>query len=85
MQWARGLTRLRTVAIVLLGIGLVTALSSILMSGLGYQPDPGFLGIFTLLTHLSVPCILLGGVLWAAVWVLEGFLPAGAPRVRPPR
>ncbi len=46
-------------------------------SALGYAPDPAYVLPFNLLIRLGFPLLLLGGLLWVALWVVQGFLPNG--------
>ncbi len=75
MHWHKGLKRLRIVATAALVLGLLIFIPITLMNVLGYLPDPGFVGLFSFLAHLGLPFVILGAILWIAVWVVQGFVP----------
>jgi hypothetical protein len=81
MEWHRGLKRLRVVGSIALAIGVVFCASVQITRGLGYAPDDAFASAFGAMWPVGLALALLGGLLWVAVWVLQGFAPApGAPR-----
>ena len=76
MHWETGFKRLRLVGTVALGLGVVLLLAVVLTQSLGYAPDPAFTQLYSAFWPLGLMLIVLGALLWVAVWVLMGFLPA---------
>jgi hypothetical protein len=85
MGWKTGLGRLRLVGTVTLALGVVLCVSVVLTRTLGYAPDDSFASLFAALWPTGLALAILGGLLWVAVWVLQGFVPAAAPEAEPPR
>ena len=84
MHWQRGFQRIRLVGTVALVVGAVLLFSVLLTQALGYAPDPPFVQLYGAFWPLGLMLIVLGLLLWVAVWVLSGFLPdAGAAAARP--
>ncbi len=80
MQWQRGFKRIRLVSTVALIAGVVLLLSVVLTQSLGYAPNPPFAPLYSAFWPLGLMLLVLGALLWVAVWVLSGFLPeVGAP------
>ena len=80
MQWQRGFKRIRLVSTVALIAGVVLLLSVILTQALGYAPNPPFVPLYSAFWPLGLMLLVLGALLWVAVWVLSGFLPeSGSP------
>ncbi len=75
MQWQRGFKRIRLVSTVALIAGAVLLLSVILTQTLGYAPNPPFVPLYSAFWPLGLMLLVLGALLWVAVWVLSGFLP----------
>ena len=74
MHWQRGLKRLRIVATGALVLGAIMFFPPWLTNILGYVPNAGFVGLFNLSLRLGLMLLVLGALLWVAVWVLAGFL-----------
>ncbi len=90
MHWQRGFKRIRMVGAGAIALGLVLLFSVLLTRLLGYAPNPGFESLFDAFWPMGLLLVLLGLLLWLAVWVLAGFLPnAGisgeATEALPPR
>ena len=79
MHWENGFKRLRLVGTGSLALGAILLLIVILTDSLGYAPNPGFaMSLFTLCARLGPLLLVLGALLWLAVWVLMGFVPEHA-------
>jgi uncharacterized membrane-anchored protein len=78
MYWQRGFRRIRLVGTVTLVLGAVLLFSVALTQMLGYAPDPGFAQLYSAFWSLGLTLIVLGMLLWVAVWILMGFLPPDA-------
>ena len=78
MHWQRGFKRIRLVGAGAVALGLVLLVAVLLTRLLGYAPNPGFESLFDTFWPLGLLLIVLGLLLWLAVWVLAGFLPAEA-------
>jgi uncharacterized BrkB/YihY/UPF0761 family membrane protein len=77
MHWQRGFKRIRLVGSIALLLGVVLLGSVLLTQLLGYAPNPGFVGLYSAFWPLGLMLLVLGLLLWVAVWVLSGFLPDG--------
>ena len=75
MHWQRGFKRIRLIGTLALALGVVLLASVLLTQGLGYAPDPAFAQLYGAFWPLGLMLIVLGLLLWVAVWVLSGFLP----------
>ncbi len=85
MHWQRGFKRLRLVGTVAVIAGIVLLLSVVLTQSLGYAPDPAFAQLYGAFWPLGLMLVVLGLLLWVAVWVLSGFLPdSGVPQAESP-
>jgi predicted ABC-type sugar transport system permease subunit len=85
MGWHTGLKRLRLVGTIALAIGVVLGASVLITNSLGYAPDTSVAPLFAALWPVGLVLAILGGLLWVAAWVLQGFLPpapAAAPEPR---
>jgi uncharacterized membrane-anchored protein len=82
MHWQLGFKRIR-----LVGAGAIVLVSVLLTRLFGYAPNPGFESLFDTFWPMGLLLIVLGLLLWLAVWVLAGFLPADvqAENAAPPR
>ena len=80
MNWYTGLKRLRIVGTIALTVGLLLCVSVVATRGLGYAPDLSVAPLFAAMWPCGIALILVGGLLWVAVWVLHGFLPEPARR-----
>ncbi len=78
MNWQMGLQRLRLVATAALAVGVVLCASVLGTRGLGYAPDTAVAPLFSAMWPMGLALILVGALLWVAVWVLRGFLPSSA-------
>ena len=76
MNWHRGLQRLRLVGTIALVIGLVLCVSVLVTRTLGYAPDSSVAPLFAAMWPSGLALVILGGLLWVAAWVLQGFVPA---------
>jgi hypothetical protein len=90
MHWQRGIKRIRLVGAGAMALGLILLISVLFTRVLGYAPNPGFESLFDAFWPLGLLLIVLGLLLWLAVWVLAGFLPheAGVAKTtegNPPR
>ncbi len=75
MGWQTGLHRLRIVGTVALATGVVLCASVLITRGLGYAPDDSVAALFAAMWPVGLVLAILGGLLWVAVWVLQGFAP----------
>ncbi len=85
MHWKQGFKRIRLVGTAALLVGVALVASVLLTQTLGYAPDPAFAQLFSALWPLGLMLLVVGVLLWLAVWVLMGFLPSdatAAPRAR---
>ena len=78
MHWQRGFKRIRLVGTGAMALGLILLISVLSTRALGYSPNPGFESLFDTFWPLGLLLIVLGLLLWLAVWVLAGFLPTEA-------
>lgn len=84
MEWHRGLKRIRIVGTAALAAGIVFSASVYITTLLGFAPDLSVAPLFTLMGRLGLPLAILGGLLWVAVWIIQGFAPAPPVAVREP-
>ncbi len=82
MNWHTGLRRLRLVATVALALGIVLCASVLLTRGLGYAPDPSIASLFAAMWPAGISLAALGGLLWVAIWVLQGFVHPAPTAIR---
>ena len=75
MDWQTGFKRIRLVGTVALSLGILLLLAVILTQSLGYAPDAAFAQLYAAFWPLGLMLIVLGALLWVAVWVLSGFVP----------
>ena len=75
MTWHRGLKRLRLVATAALLLGVVLLASVLAMQLLQLSPDTFVAPLFKLMWPFGMGLVVLGALLWTAVWVLMGFVP----------
>ncbi|RRA47726.1 hypothetical protein [Acidipila sp. EB88] len=75
MHWQKGFQRIRLVGTVALVLGAVLLLAVVLTQSLGYAPDHAFAQLYSAFWPLGLMLLVLGALLWVAVWVLTGFLP----------
>ncbi len=75
MHWQRGFKRIRLIGTLALALGVVLLVSVLVTQGMGYAPDPAFAQLYQAFWPLGLMLIVLGLLLWVAVWVLSGFLP----------
>jgi undecaprenyl pyrophosphate phosphatase UppP len=78
MHWQRGFKRIRMVGAGAMALGLTLLVSVLCTRVLGYAPNPNFESLFGTFWPLGLLLIVLGLLLWLAVWVLTGFLPTEA-------
>jgi uncharacterized BrkB/YihY/UPF0761 family membrane protein len=78
MQWQRGFKRIRLVSTIALVLGVALLGSVLVTQVLGYAPNPGFAQLYGAFWPLGLMLLVVGLLLWVAVWVLSGFLPDGA-------
>ncbi len=83
MNWHTGLKRLRLVGTVALAVGVVLCASVIATRSLGYSPDLSVAPLFAAMWPCGLALIILGALLWIAVWILQGFIPAPGRRIEP--
>ena len=81
MTWHKGLKRLRLIATASLVIGLVLIASVLITQALHLSPDTLVAPLFAVMWPLGVGLLILGGMLWTAVWVLMGFVPETTAQV----
>lgn len=83
MRWQTGFRRIRLVGVAALVLGALLLLSVVLTNTLGLAPDPAFTQLYAALWPLGLMLLVLGALLWVAVWVLMGFVPpADRPEAR---
>ena len=82
MHWRRGIKRIRLVGAGAMALGLILLATVLFTRVLGYSPNPGFESLFDTFWPMGLLLIVLGLLLWLAVWVLAGFLPTEAGAVR---
>lgn len=79
MNWQTGFKRIRLVGTAALALGILLLLAVILTQSLGYAPDAAFAQLYGAFWPLGLMLMVLGALLWVAVWVLSGFIPAAEP------
>ena len=82
MTWKRGFSRLRFIGITSMALGMVMLAVVWTARAMGVEADPVSAFMCMVLWEAGITLMVLGNVLWVALWVLKGFIPEnglGAP------
>ena len=75
MTWNRGLARIRFIGIVSLVMGVVMLAVVWSLRAAGIEADPVSAFFCSVVWSSGITLMVLGNVLWIALWVAKGFLP----------
>ena len=81
MTWHKGFARLRFIGLASLGIGMVMLAAVWAARATGVEADPVTSFMCAIVWASGITLLVLGNVLWIALWVLKGFVPDGGPEL----
>ncbi len=79
MTWHKGFARLRFIGIASLVMGVVMLAGVWSARAAGLEADAVSAFFCSLVWSAGITLMVLGNVLWIALWVLKGFIPESSP------